>query len=95
MTELRNDCLVQDLARKRRVIEAASGRELADLVLKNATYVNVFSNALCQADIAMSEGLIVGMGNYSGKVEVDCSGKIILPGFLDAHIHLESSLVCP
>lgn len=95
MTERRNDCLVQDLARKRRVIEAASGRELADLVLKNATYVNVFSNALCQADIAMAEGLIVGMGDYSGKVEVDCSGKIILPGFLDAHIHLESSLVCP
>jgi len=95
MSERCNDFLLQELARKSRVIEAASGRESADLVLKNATYVNVFSNTLCQADIAIAEGLIVGMGDYSGKVEIDCSGNIVLPGFLDAHIHLESSLVSP
>ncbi len=83
------------LLKKRRIIAAASGREKADLVLKNATYVNVFSNELCQADIAVAEGLIVGMGRYEGETEQDCSGKIVLPGFLDAHIHLESSLVSP
>ncbi len=83
------------LLKKRRIIEAAAGREAADLVLKNATYVNVFSNQLCTADIAVAEGLIVGMGEYSGMAEVDCAGKIVLPGFLDAHIHLESSLVSP
>ena len=83
------------LIRKRRVISAAAGREPADLVLKNATYVNVFSNELRTADIAVAEGLIVGIGRYSGAEEVDCSGKILLPGFLDAHIHLESSLVSP
>ena len=83
------------LLRKKRVIEAASGREKADLVLKNATYVNVFANQLCTADIAVAEGLIVGMGTYSGTVEADMTGKIVLPGFLDAHIHLESSLVSP
>ena len=83
------------LLKKRRIIEAASGREKADLVLKNATYVNVFSNELCQGDIAVTEGLIVGMGSYSGKTEADMTGKIVLPGFLDAHIHLESSLVNP
>ena len=83
------------LLKKRRIIEAAAGREAADLVLKNATYVNVFSNQLCTADIAVAEGLIVGMGEYSGMAEVDCTGKIVLPGFLDAHIHLESSLVSP
>ncbi len=83
------------LLKKRRIIEAAAGREPADLVLKNATYVNVFSNRLCTADIAVAEGLIVGMGRYSGTVETDCTGKIVLPGFLDAHIHLESSLVSP
>ncbi len=83
------------LLKKRRIIDAAAGREPADLVLKNATYVNVFSNELCTADIAVAEGLIVGMGQYSGTVETDCSGKIVLPGFLDAHIHLESSLVSP
>ena len=83
------------LLKKRRIINAASGREPADLVLKNATYVNVFANQLCTADIAVAEGLIVGMGQYSGEVEVDCTGKIVLPGFLDAHIHLESALVSP
>ena len=83
------------LLKKQRIISAAAGREAADLVLKNATYVNVFSNELCTTDIAVAEGLIVGMGQYSGKTEVDCTGKIVLPGFLDAHIHLESSLVSP
>lgn len=83
------------LIKKLRIIDVASGREKADLVLKNATYVNVFSNELCQGDIAVAEGLIVGMGQYSGKVEVDVSGKIVCPGFVDAHIHLESSLVTP
>ena len=83
------------LMKKRRIIDSAAGREPADLVLKNAVYVNVFANRLCTADIAVAEGLIVGMGNYSGKTEVDCAGRIVLPGFLDAHIHLESSLVSP
>ena len=83
------------LLKKRRIINAAAGREPADLVLKNAAYVNVFSNELCHADIAVAEGLIVGMGTYSGKVEADMTGQVVLPGFLDAHIHLESSLVSP
>jgi len=87
--------LQEKLEKKRRLIRVAMGQERADLVLKNATYVNVFSNALCHADIAVAEGLIAGMGRYSGTTEVDCSGKIVLPGFLDAHIHLESSLVSP
>ena len=83
------------LLKKQRIIAAAAGREPADLVLKNATFVNVFSNELSTMDIAVTEGLIVGMGSYHGKTEVDCTGKIVLPGFLDAHIHLESSLVSP
>ena len=81
--------------KKLRIIAVAAGREKADLVLKNASYVNVFSNEICTADIAVAEGLIVGMGQYSGHTEVDVSGKIVLPGFVDAHIHLESSLVSP
>ena len=83
------------LLKKQRIIAAAAGREPADLVLKNATFVNVFSNELSTMDIAVAEGLIVGMGGYQGRSEVDCTGKIVLPGFLDAHIHLESSLVSP
>ncbi len=83
------------LAKKLRIVEVAAGRQKADLVLKNATYVNVFSNELCQADIAVAEGLIVGMGRYSGEQEADMTGRIVLPGFIDAHIHLESAMVSP
>ena len=67
------------LNKKLRVIAVAAGREPADLVLKNATYVNVFSNELCHGDIAVAEGLIVGMGTYNGIEGVDVSGKIVLP----------------
>ena len=83
------------LMKKQYIVNVASGRQKADLVLKNATYVNVFSNELCQGDIAVAKGQIVGMGSYDGEVEVDVSGKIVCPGFIDAHIHLESSLVSP
>jgi len=83
------------LSKKLRIVEVAAGREPADLVLKNAAYVNVFSNQLCHGDIAVAEGLIVGLGEYSGETELDMSGKIVLPGFIDAHIHLESAMVSP
>ena len=81
--------------KKQHMVRVAMGEERADLVLKNATYVNVFSNELCQGDIAVAEGLVVGMGDYAGVEEVDVSGKVVAPGFIDAHIHLESSLVNP
>ncbi len=83
------------LLKKRRIIDVAAGREKADLVLKNATYVNVFSGELDVCDIAVAEGLIVGLGQYDGLREADMRGKIVCPGFIDAHIHLESSLVTP
>ena len=54
------------LIKKQQIIDVAAGRKKADLVLKNATYVNVFSGELDQCDIAVAEGLIVGLGNYSG-----------------------------
>ena len=83
------------LIKKQRIIDVAAGRCKADLVLKNATYVNVFSGELQTQDIAVTEGLIVGLGTYEGITEVDMTGKIVCPGFIDAHIHLESSLVSP
>ncbi len=95
MSESYTGKINRKLQKKLRIINAAAGRIPADLVLKNAAFVNVFSNEICHADIAVAEGLIVGMGQYSGKTEVDMTGKIVLPGFLDAHIHLESSLVSP
>ena len=74
----------------------ALGEEKADVVLKNADYVNVFSGTVEHGDIAVANGLVVGMADhYDGLMEVDVSGKIVAPGFIDAHIHLESSLVSP
>ena len=83
------------LIKKLHIIDVAAGREKADLVLKNATFVNVFSGELETCDIAVAEGLIVGLGSYEGVEEADMTGKIVCPGFIDAHIHLESSLVSP
>ncbi len=83
------------IEKKQKAIRIAKGDEIADLVLKNANYLNVFSNEFIRADIAISDGLIVGMGDYSGKVELDLKGKLVVPGFIDSHIHLESSLVSP
>ncbi len=84
------------LAAKQRIVSVAAGREAADLVLKNASYVNVFSNRICQGNIAVAEGLVAGIGcDYRGLQEVDVSGSLVLPGFIDAHIHLESAMVSP
>ncbi len=85
----------RQLATKQRIIAVAAGREKADLVLKNAKYLNVFSNEFLCGDIAVANGLIAGVGKYDGKTEIDVSGKLVLPGFIDAHIHLESSMVTP
>ena len=95
MQEIYGQKTDRQLAAKQRIIAVAAGREKADLVLKNAKYLNVFSNEFLCGDIAVSNGLIAGIGKYDGKTEIDVSGKLVLPGFIDAHIHLESSMVTP
>jgi adenine deaminase len=95
MQEIYEQKTDRQLAAKQRIIAVAAGREKADLVLKNAKYLNVFSNEFLCGDIAVSNGLIAGVGKYDGKTEIDVSGKLVLPGFIDAHIHLESSMVTP
>lgn len=95
MQEIYGQKTDQQLAAKQRLIAVAAGREKADLVLKNAKYLNVFSNEFLCGDIAVANGLIAGVGKYDGKTEIDVSGKLVLPGFIDAHIHLESSMVTP
>lgn len=95
MQEIYGQKTDRQLATKQRLIAVAAGREKADLVLKNAKYLNVFSNEFLSGDIAVANGLIAGVGKYDGKTEIDVSGKLVLPGFIDAHIHLESSMVTP
>lgn len=95
MQEIYGQKTDRQLAAKQRLIAVAAGREKADLVFKNAKYLNVFSNEFLSGDIAVANGLIAGVGKYNGKTEIDVSGKLVLPGFIDAHIHLESSMVTP
>lgn len=76
-------------------ILASSGAKKASLVLKHGTVVNVFTAALEQADIAIEDGFIVGLGEYEGETEIDLKGAVVCPALIDGHIHLESSMVAP
>ena len=77
------------------MILAARGDLVPDLVLKNARIVNVFTNDIEPGDVAVKDGYIVGIGEYEGKEEIDIGGKVICPGLIDGHIHIESSMISP
>lgn len=77
------------------LLRAARGVEPADLVFKGGRIVNVFSGELETADLAITGETIVGVGRYQGREEVDATGRYLAPGFIDAHFHLESSMVTP
>jgi adenine deaminase len=77
-------------------IDAALGKTPADLVLKNVRYLDVFRAQWREGDVAVQDGVIVGVdAGYHGIREWDASGKTLVPGFIDAHVHLESSLMAP
>ena len=80
--------------RKQR-IASAIGDYPADLVIKNARLFNVFTGEFEEGDLAVKNGYFVGIGSYEGEQEIDGSGKTIVPGFIDGHLHLESSIVTP
>lgn len=77
------------------LIDAAICRSQCDIVLKNARYVDVFSGDIKSGDIGIVADKIVGVGSYSGKEEIDVKGLIVLPGYIDAHVHIESSQLSP
>lgn len=77
------------------LIEVASGRKKADLVIKNCKVVDVYSGEIIDGDIAFSGELIAGIGSYNGTNEIDAKGAYAAPGFIDAHIHIESAYVTP
>lgn len=79
----------------REQVAAATGSKKAELVLKNAQIVNVFTQSVETGDIAIEGGYIVGIGNYEGISEKDLGGAYVCPGFLDGHIHIESSMTSP
>ncbi|HDL08474.1 MAG TPA: adenine deaminase, partial [Desulfobacteraceae bacterium] len=76
------------------IIRSARGRKPVDLVLANARIINVFSGEIFDGDIAVAHGYIVGFGSYSAKKTVDMGGRFVAPGFIDAHVHIESSMTC-
>lgn len=79
----------------KKLIAVAAGRTPADVVIKNGKIVNVFSGTIMEGDIAFCGGQIAGIGEYEGLEVVDAGGKYVLPGFIDSHIHIESSYVSP
>ncbi len=76
-------------------IDAATRRKKADLVLKNANFVDVFTGVLRKGDIAVVGDKIVGTGEYEGETEIDCTNLTVLPGYIDGHVHIESSQLSP
>ncbi len=79
-----------------RVIDVAKGAEKADLVIKNAKVINVFTEEIYDADVAIVGDKIVGVGrDYHGEKEIDINGAYISPAFIDGHVHLESSMLMP
>ena len=79
----------------KRNIDTAIGREKADVVIKNANVVDVFNGCIVNGDVAIKGDTIVGVGEYSGLVEIDGKGKYVMPTFYDAHLHFESVMVRP
>ena len=85
--------LASDLAR---LIAMGRGSEPADLVIRNARLLDLVTGALVSTDIAIGGSRIVGTyGSYRGRREIDAGGLIAVPGFIDTHLHVESSLVTP
>ena len=80
---------------RKRFIDVAAGRKEADMVLKNARVVNVFTHEVIDGSIAVDQGKIVGTGAYTGRNEIDLGGLYVVPGLIDSHVHIESSLVSP
>src|SRR6059058_2433892 len=77
-----------DLARR---LAVARGDEPADLVIRGGSVLSVFTREWLSADVAVCDGVIAGLGDYRGREEVDASGRWVVPGLIDAHMHLESS----
>ena len=79
------------------LIDAAAGRRKADLVIKNCKIVDVLNGKIFSGEVAVFNGKIIGMGkeNYDGEKIFDAGGKFLAPGFIDGHIHIESSYISP
>src|ERR671936_1671374 len=83
---------MDDLARR---LAVARGDEPADLVLRGGRVLSVFTREWLDTDVAIAGGYVAGLGAYDGAEVVDASGRYVVPGFIDAHMHLESTKLLP
>jgi adenine deaminase len=81
-----------DLARR---LAVARGDEPADLVVRGGRVLSVFTREWLETDVAVADGYIAGLGDYEGAEKIDASGSFVVPGFIDAHMHLESPKLLP
>ena len=72
-----------------------SDAPLADLLITGCRLVNVLSGEIHDADVAVADGVVLGFGDYQARQVVDAGGRYLCPGFLDGHIHIESTLLSP
>ncbi|MFW5868009.1 MAG: adenine deaminase [Armatimonadota bacterium] len=79
----------------RRRVEVARGMRPATLALRGGRVLNVFTGDITPADVAICDGFIAGVGEYRGEREIDLGGAIVLPGFIDGHLHIESTMLSP
>ncbi|UTI42250.1 adenine deaminase [Niallia sp. RD1] len=76
-------------------IRISAKKEIADIVITNAKIVNVFTGEIMEGDLAIADDTIAGIGRYKGKQIIDGQGKYIVPGLIDGHVHIESSMLTP
>ena len=81
--------------KKTDLLAMARGEKIAELVIKNAKIVNVFTKTIESGNLAIADGLVIGIGDYQGEVELDYKGFYLAPGFIDGHVHIESSMLIP
>lgn len=79
----------------KKLIDIAQKKVKPQLVFKNANVLNVFTEEFTVADVAVDSGYIASIGQYSGQEEIDCTDKFLIPGFIDSHTHIESTMVTP
>lgn len=79
----------------RKRIKAAKGEEKCDLVIKNARICDIFTHSIIQADLGITDGVIIGWGEYEGERETDANGGFVMPSFVESHVHIESSMLSP
>ncbi|MDR1043074.1 MAG: adenine deaminase [Clostridiales Family XIII bacterium] len=85
----------KDRVAQRHLIDVAAGRAPADLVVKRAKVVDVFTREIVEGDVAVAGGVVAGVGSYEGREEIDAAGRYLSPGLIDGHMHLESTMVRP